>query len=129
MSNLKEIESAVSKLSTDELATFREWFAKFDAEQQQFEEDAKATWERSQSTKNQWSGIEKTPGVCGGDARIANTRIPVWVLVQARRLGSSEIDLLQNYPTLSANHLANAWAYAASHTEELDRAICENNEA
>ncbi|NEO64576.1 MAG: DUF433 domain-containing protein, partial [Moorea sp. SIO4G2] len=39
---------------------------------------------------NIWTGIEKTPGVCGGDARIANTRIPVWVLVQARNLGSSQ---------------------------------------
>jgi uncharacterized protein (DUF433 family) len=25
------------------------------------------------------TGIERTPGVCGGDACIAGTRIPVWV--------------------------------------------------
>src|SRR5262249_37719114 len=31
-------------------------------------------------------GIEKTAGVCGGSARIAGTRIPVWQLVEARNL-------------------------------------------
>jgi uncharacterized protein (DUF433 family) len=44
-------------------------------------------------------GIEKTPKVCGGQACIANTRIPVWVLVEARRLGYSDADLLTSYPT------------------------------
>jgi hypothetical protein len=44
MSSLQEIESAVSKLSADELAAFRVWFAEFDAEiwDQQFEEDVAA---------------------------------------------------------------------------------------
>jgi hypothetical protein len=31
MSTLKEIESAVSQLSADELIAFRDWFAAFDA--------------------------------------------------------------------------------------------------
>jgi hypothetical protein len=31
MSSLKEIESAVSQLSADELIAFRDWFAAFDA--------------------------------------------------------------------------------------------------
>jgi len=35
-----------------------------------------------QSLSNVWQGIEKTSGVCGGDARIANTRIPIWSLTQ-----------------------------------------------
>jgi uncharacterized protein (DUF433 family) len=26
------------------------------------------------------SGIEQTPGVCGGEPRIAGTRIPMWTL-------------------------------------------------
>jgi hypothetical protein len=41
MSNLKEIERAVSQLSTEELAAFRLWFAEFDAEiwDQKFEDD------------------------------------------------------------------------------------------
>ncbi len=32
MSNLQEIERAVSQLSVEELAAFRVWFAEFDAE-------------------------------------------------------------------------------------------------
>ena len=33
------------------------------------------------------SGIKFTAGVCGGDPRIAGTRIPVWTLEHYRRLG------------------------------------------
>ena len=44
MSNLQELERAVSKLSQEELAAFRVWFAEFDAEMwdRQFEEDVAA---------------------------------------------------------------------------------------
>jgi hypothetical protein len=44
MSTVKEIESAVSKLSRDELQTFRSWFQEFDAEawDRQFERDVHA---------------------------------------------------------------------------------------
>ena len=71
-------------------------------------------------------GIESRPGVCGGDPCIVRTRIPVWVLEQARRLGVSEADLLRSYPTLRAEDLANAWAYVRSHCEEISREIKEN---
>jgi hypothetical protein len=44
MSNLQEIETAISQLTSDELAHFRVWFAEFDAEawDRQFEEDVAA---------------------------------------------------------------------------------------
>jgi len=44
MSTVKEIETAVSKLSRDELSAFRSWFSEFDAEawDKQFEQDVKA---------------------------------------------------------------------------------------
>lgn len=44
MSTVHEIETAVSKLSRQELVAFREWFSEFDAAawDQQFEEDAVA---------------------------------------------------------------------------------------
>ena len=44
MSNLQEIERAVSQLSSSELIIFRNWFAEFDAEiwDRQFEEDVAA---------------------------------------------------------------------------------------
>ena len=76
-----------------------------------------------------WPGIEKTPDVVGGEACIVRTRIPVWVLVNYRRLGWSEARILDNYPTLRAVDLVNAWAYADSHCEEMDRAIQANEAA
>ena len=74
-------------------------------------------------------GIESAPGVCGGEARIVRTRIPVWVLEQARRLGTSEAELLNSYPTLRAEDIATAWAYARSHREEIENDIHENEAA
>ena len=65
-------------------------------------------------------GIESFPGVAGGAPRAVRARIPVWVLVQARLLGTSESDLLRAYPTLNAEDLANAWAYYRTHKDEID---------
>jgi uncharacterized protein (DUF433 family) len=74
-------------------------------------------------------GIEKTDGVCGGSARIAETRIPVWQLVEARDVGASEAQLLIDYPGLRAEDLVNAWSYAESHPEEIKAEIHENEVA
>ncbi len=46
------------------------------------------------------------------------TRIPVWVLVRARQLGTSEADILLAYPSLAADDLTNAWA--SSYGDEID---------
>jgi uncharacterized protein (DUF433 family) len=80
------------------------------------------------SLSNVWQGIEKTPGVCGGDARIANTRIPIWSLINYRRLGASDARILQDFPHLKAENLVNAWAYADAHPEEIEEAIRRNKE-
>ena len=74
-------------------------------------------------------GIDSDPAICGGDPCIIRTRIPVWVLVQSRRLGISEADILKSYPTLRAEDLVHAWAYEQSHREEIDRQIAENEKA
>ncbi len=44
MQAVQELQSAVSQLSADELARFREWFDEFDAKawDKQFEEDVKS---------------------------------------------------------------------------------------
>jgi uncharacterized protein (DUF433 family) len=76
-----------------------------------------------------WSGIERTPGVMGGDACIVCTRIPVWLLESYRQLGSSEARILESYPVLRAADLANAWAYVDAHREEIDEAIREQDAA
>ncbi|MGQ9630097.1 MAG: DUF433 domain-containing protein [bacterium] len=51
--------------------------------------------------------MESTPGVCGEELCIVRTRIPIWVLVQAKRLGVSEADLLRCYLTLDTYPLFN----------------------
>ena len=71
-------------------------------------------------------GIDALPVVCGGEACIVRTRIPVWLLEQARRLGCSEQMLLAAYPSLRAEDLVNAWAYARSHSTEIQLHILEN---
>ena len=74
-------------------------------------------------------GIDSSPNVCGGEARIVRTRIPVWLLEQAKRLGASEAEILMSYPSLKAEDLANAWGYVRTHRNEIEQNIKENEEA
>lgn len=74
-------------------------------------------------------GIDVESAVCGGDACVARTRIPVWLLVQARRLGTSEAALLEAYPSLRAEDLVNAWAYARLHPSEIEEQIAAHEAA
>jgi uncharacterized protein (DUF433 family) len=74
-------------------------------------------------------GITKTIGVCGGEACIAGTRITVWILVEAKQIGISEAQLLQDYSHITATDLVNAWIYADAYPEEIAAAIQANNEA
>ncbi|MEG4317907.1 MULTISPECIES: DUF433 domain-containing protein [unclassified Microcoleus] len=82
-----------------------------------------------QTVSNGSLGIKKTPGVCGGDACVGNTRIQVWVLVGYRRLGCSDAELFKCYPHLTATDLVNAWAYTDAYLEEIETAIIENEAA
>ena len=59
----------------------------------------------------------------GGVPCITRTRIPVWLLEQARRLGTSEADLLRDYPTLTVHDFANAWNFVRSHRADIDAQI------
>src|SRR5580693_6369053 len=74
-------------------------------------------------------GIDSRSDVCDGEPCIVRTRIPVWLLEQARRLGASEQALLAAYPTLRAEDLVNAWAYARSHAAEIEAQTRENETA
>ena len=75
------------------------------------------------------SRIRKTPGVCGGDARIGDTRIPVWLLVLARKQGQADTDLLDAYPSLTATDLDAAWDYYREQPVEIEQAIWFNDTA
>lgn len=74
-------------------------------------------------------GIESRPEVCGGEPCVAQTRIPIWVLEQCRRLGVSESDILRSYPLLRAEDLTNAWAYVRAHSVEIEAQIIDNEQA
>lgn len=74
-------------------------------------------------------GIVSDPAVAGGEPCIVRTRIPVWLLMQARRLGVGEGEPLRAYPTLRAEDLVNAWAYFRAHRDEIEAQIAENEAA
>lgn len=73
-----------------------------------------------------WSGIiQKAAGICGGQARVRNTRICVWTLVFLRQQGATEQELLKNYPGLTLNDLTTVWGYYYNHKLEIDHTIIE----
>jgi uncharacterized protein (DUF433 family) len=74
------------------------------------------------------SWVQKTPNVCGGRACIRKTRITVWGLVNARRLGATEDQILQNIVGLTPEDLLAAWDYYRDHRAEIDQDIRENEE-
>ena len=76
------------------------------------------------ASKKSW--IQKTDGVCGGRACIRNTRITVWGLVNSRRLGASDEQILENIIGLGREDLAAAWDYYREHPGEIDADIREN---
>jgi uncharacterized protein (DUF433 family) len=47
-----------------------------------------ATWAAATCAwrSHAFAGIEKRPGVCGGDACVVRTRVPAWTLKRYRRL-------------------------------------------
>ena len=106
MSTLHEIENQLATLAPAEKAQALRWLV--------------------QDLGEAFPGIEATPGVCGGEPRIVRTRLPVWLLVRARQLGTNEADLLRSYPTLTAEDLANAWAYQRAHRAEIEEQIAAN---
>ncbi len=108
MSSIGDTEKLISGMSRAEKAQLLQWIVR--------------------DLGDAFPGIENQSNVSGGEPCIVRTRIPVWMLEQAKRLGTSEAELLRAYPTLRAEDLANAWAYVRSHREEIDRQIRENEE-
>ena len=109
MGVLRDAEELISKMSRAEKAQVLQWVVR--------------------DLGDAFPGVESVPGVSGGEPCVLRTRIPIWLLVQARHLGTSEADLLSAYPTLRAEDLANAWAFYRAHTDEIDRQVEENEAA
>ena|SRR5437016_11609349 len=106
MNAIEEAKTAATKLSPAERRSFLEWLATDAVEVA--------------------PGIFSTPGVCGGDACVGQSRIAVWLLESYRRGGLNDVALLNAYPTLNPQDLAHAWAYADTHPDEMNRLIREN---
>jgi uncharacterized protein (DUF433 family) len=88
----------------------------------------KETCHMATDTTKKQSWIKKTPGVCGGDACIRNTRITVWGLVLSRRLGSTDASILENIVGLRPEDLEVAWDYYRLNRAEIDEEIRLNEE-
>jgi uncharacterized protein (DUF433 family) len=72
------------------------------------------------------SKVERCDDVCGGQACVAGTRIPIYILEQYRRLGASEDQLLDLFPVLSSGDLIAAWEYVGRHYDEIDSQIARD---
>jgi uncharacterized protein (DUF433 family) len=70
--------------------------------------------------------IVKRPEVCGGDALIEGTRIPVWSIERWRQLRMTIDEILQSYPTVTREEILLGLKYAESNQDEIERAIWEN---
>ena len=80
------------------------------------------------SVEKSW--VQKTPTICGGDACIRDTRIPVWSVIHAQQLGANAEELYHYFVTpLSAEDVQAAFAYYEEHPEEIDQDIRLNEEA
>jgi type III restriction enzyme len=78
------------------------------------------------TTNKSW--VQKTPGVCGGNACIRNTRITVWGLVEWHKIGLSDVRILEIIQGLTPEDLVCAWDYYRENQAEIDEQIRLNNE-
>jgi uncharacterized protein (DUF433 family) len=77
MASLSDIEKLLPTLSPGEKAQILKWVVP--------------------QLGDAFPGIDRRPDISGGEPCIVRTRIPVWLLEQARRLGTRESDLLEAY--------------------------------
>jgi uncharacterized protein (DUF433 family) len=88
MSTLRDVETLLSKLSRAEKAQVLQWVVR--------------------DLGDAFPGIETNGEVCGGEPCIVRTRVPIWLLVQARRLGASEAQLLVGHDVVTSLESGNA---------------------
>lgn len=71
--------------------------------------------------------ICKTPGVCGGSARIYNRRIPVYLIIDLHQLGNTEAELLEMYPYPDVEDIRVCFDYYRDHRIEILTEIIINH--
>lgn len=114
MSSVAEIKEAIARLSPEE---YRELLAEL------------TTKPPRAAATGRWPRLEATPDVCGGEACVAGTRIPVWLLEISRRQGATEKRLLADYPGLEADDVRGAWDYARRNPAEIEAEAAEHEAA
>jgi uncharacterized protein (DUF433 family) len=67
--------------------------------------------------------IVSDPGIQGGEPVVAGTRIPVRAVVVAWQEDRDVPTLLQAFPRLTEETLAEALAYYKAHREQIDQSI------
>ena len=72
--------------------------------------------------------IEATPGICGGRARLAGTRIPVHRIARYHHLGYAPEEILGVLNSLSLSQIYAALAYALANPEEIQASLREEDE-
>jgi uncharacterized protein (DUF433 family) len=106
---LEQVDKLLPQMSRSEKTQLHEWL--------------------SSELSGVFPGIEKTAGICDGDARVAGTRIPVWSLVNSWREGYSDAELLEELPSLKQTDLENARLYFRANQAEIELQIVQNDEA
>jgi len=71
--------------------------------------------------------IVKTPGTCGGRARIAERRIPVSSIYRWFLRGHAPEDVLEKYEGLSLAEIYAAIAYALANREEIAAELADED--
>ena len=73
--------------------------------------------------------ITKTPGVCGGKACVAGTRVRVMdIVIWHEHLGCSAGEIVSQIPTITLSDVYAALAYYFDNREEIEEDIQRNDE-
>ena len=73
--------------------------------------------------------IKRMPGVCGGKPIVGGQRMPVHGVIARLKAGCAEGEMLENFPTLRREHIAECRAYYMEHPEEIDKLIAADEAA
>jgi len=71
--------------------------------------------------------VAKTPGICGGKARIEGTRVRVQSVVLLHEEGASDDRIREQYPDLTPAQIHAALAYYYDNREEVDAQFEEDD--
>lgn len=71
--------------------------------------------------------IVKTPGTCGGRARVAGRRVPVSSIYRWFLRGRAPEDILEKYEGLSLAEIYAATAYALANREEIAAELADED--